>query len=388
MYKIINNNILNVTIFVCAFILTSRVIPILDTPMSLYYIALFVIFFIVVLYLIKFGGRVNINTLFYLFVVFASILLNEIPSKFSPYARYLAFLVMIITFGPFIKSKSLYAFNKRIIDYFIFLYFVIVLLSVPLIGSDLYFKGITNQSMVLAPITSICIIWLVSYTWILLRNSKLIKKLFYLLLLSICIITLIATASRSAIVACLISLLFYLFSTSKNLGKFLQYFFIFAVIIGLSYPLWKGQMRGIIIKMEIQENMEGDNSRTNMWKSRIEEFKSSPLIGIGFSRVFENSAGYRSSIDSVELGSAWLGLMSQTGILGLLCFLSMFISIFTKLWKIKNNDSSRLFLLTLIIFFSCHMIFEGYILAAGSILSVFFWLALGLSYNYVTFNNK
>jgi len=320
--------------------------------------------------------------------VFISILLNVIPAKFSPYARYVAFLLMIIAIGPFYKSITLYNFNKRIFYYFVFTFFVIVLLSIPLLGSQVYFAGITNQSMVLAPISAICIVYLASNTKTFWKNRKIIIKLIYLLLFIACLIILIATASRSSIIGCLISILFYIFAKNKNLSKVIKSLIFFIIIIGLSYPIWKNQMEGILFKFEIQENMDGSNSRTGMWNSRITEFKSSPVIGIGFSNVLEGSAGYRAEIDSIELGSSWLGLLSQTGILGLLSFLIMFISIFIRLWKIKNKDDTKYLLLSLLIFFSLHMIFEGYILAAGSVLSIFFWLTLGFSNNYIFLNKN
>lgn len=388
MLKKTNNYIYNVILFICVFILTFRVITFIDIPVTLYYAALSILFITVILFTIKYGSKVSKNTLLFLFIVFISIFLNVIPSKFSPYARYLAFLAMILTLGPFFKSRALYNFNKRIIYYFIFLFFVIVLLSIPLLGNQVYFAGITSQSMVLAPISAICIVYLVSNIKTFWKNRKIIKKLIYLFLLLASIIILIATASRSSIVGCLISILFYFLVKSKNLLKLIKSLVVFIIILGLSFPIWKNQLDGILLKFEIQDNMDGNNSRTSMWNSRIAEFRSSPVIGIGFSNVLRGSAGYRSEIDSIELGSSWLGLLSQTGILGLLSFLIMFISIFIRLWKIKNKDDTKYFLLSLLIFFSLHMIFEGYILAAGSILSIFFWLTLGFSNNYIFICNS
>ncbi|MCW1735273.1 O-antigen ligase family protein [Anaerorudis cellulosivorans] len=383
-----NNNILNVILFICVSILTLRVITFIDISATLYYVALSILFFIVISYVLIYGTRVDKNTLLFLIIAFISILLNVIPSKFSPYARYLAFLMMIITFGPLFKSKPLYDFNKRIIYIFIFLFFLIVLLSIPLLGSQVYFAGITEQSMVLAPISAICIIYLVSNKQQFWKNSKIIKKIIYLLLVFASLVIIIATASRSAIIGCLISILFYFLVTSKNLSKLIKSFVVFIIIIGLSYPIWRNQMDGILLKFEIQDNMGGNNSRTAMWNSRITEFKYSPIIGIGFSNVLKESAGYRSEIDSIELGSSWLGLLSQMGVVGFISFFMLFFSIFLNLWKIKTNDSTKYFLLSLLIFFGVHMIFEGYILAAGSILSIFFWLILGFSNNYIFINKK
>ena len=74
-----NNNILNVILFICVSILTLRVITFIDISATLYYVALSILFFIVISYVLIYGTRVDKNTLLFLIIAFISILLNVIP---------------------------------------------------------------------------------------------------------------------------------------------------------------------------------------------------------------------------------------------------------------------------------------------------------------------
>lgn len=119
-----------------------------------------------------------------------------------------------------------------------------------------------------------------------------------------------------------------------------------------------------------------DNEGLASIRARIKEFTSSPIYGIGFCVVDPRYDAVNKSTGQIEPGSSWLTIASMTGLLGLITFLSIVVSSFKKVVKIKNDFYSMLFAGCLT-FFIFHMLAEGYIMAPGSYLNFIFWLLIG-----------
>lgn len=132
------------------------------------------------------------------------------------------------------------------------------------------------------------------------------------------------------------------------------------------------------------------NDRSHLWQARLDEFKSSPFVGIGIGMgegdgvVRDNSGNIQ-----VEPGSSYLAILSMTGALGALAFgggLSILIYGFVK--SCKKSTVEQDILVAFGIFFAVHGMAEGWVLSFGSPLCYLFWLWLGRFGDYILENRR
>lgn len=126
-------------------------------------------------------------------------------------------------------------------------------------------------------------------------------------------------------------------------------------------------------KQEYQEET-GTTSRDAIWTDRMAEFKSSPLIGVGFGA---HGIGEDKEVSRVETGGGWISILSQTGIIGLILALSIILKAFTPIRKIRQ-DNSMICIYAAYFFFIVHSIVEGYMFQGGWYLCLIFWMVIGL----------
>jgi hypothetical protein len=121
------------------------------------------------------------------------------------------------------------------------------------------------------------------------------------------------------------------------------------------------------------------NSRAGRWESRLLEFRSSPIFGIGIAMA--TGEGGEKDVNGrmwVEPGSSYLALLAMTGGLGTAAFISalgllLFRFAFTQ--RVAGLDKDILSVVG--IFLAVHGVAEGWILSFGSPLCFLFWLWLG-----------
>jgi hypothetical protein len=122
-----------------------------------------------------------------------------------------------------------------------------------------------------------------------------------------------------------------------------------------------------------------ENTRTDLWQSRIEEFKSSPLLGIGIAM----GTGSGSAIEAdgairVEPGSSYLAVLAMTGGVGTVAFFSALgLLLFGFASNHQQAPMDKDILSVVGIFLAVNGIAEGWILGFGSPLCFLFWLWLG-----------
>jgi O-antigen ligase len=121
------------------------------------------------------------------------------------------------------------------------------------------------------------------------------------------------------------------------------------------------------------------NSRADLWESRIAEFKSSPLLGIGVAMgTGSGSAVEEDGTVRVEPGSSYLAVPAMTGALGTVSFgvaLGMLLCGFAFARQKPTLDRDILNVVG--VFLAIHGVAEGWVLAFGSPLGLIFWLWLG-----------
>lgn len=349
-----------------------------------------VLFLIATLAYVLRGGRTRKLPILFLVYLIINIIMCEPDSYYRIWERFLLFALVFTSVGPCIRSYDS-ALSRRNALYI--LLFIVTILSIGSFfcffwGINLmrrenvdtseyltqvgWFSGLFNHSMQLGPMSAI------SSSFILYIFFKTRKKILLALMIP-SIGAVMFSASRSAFVALILSLIFMYYHFANNKKTFFRYISGAVIILILSFPLWGSGLARMAVKQEANTELGQFGSRTNQWEYRIGEFMESPVIGIGFSTVSVQSGNVDRMTGGVEPGSSWLAIASMTGILGLFFVLSMF---FHSYKNIRNNKTDyTAFLLSLLVFFSVHMLSEGYIYAGGNSIAVLAWLVIGCCYD-------
>lgn len=355
---------------------------------------LFVIFiFIIIVKNIKYIDGIDKMLFIFLSYIFLSLIFISPPNIFQSYSRYFYFLMSLFASSSLIQGRSMREFRKTslilILNFSVLIAiisFICFFLGINLVvrdfdDADMYldnpniFAGITSHSMILGFISMIAFV----YTTYLSLN----KNNYYIwIITSICFATCLFSASRAALIAGIIGFLYLIIICSKNKVNIIKRGVLICLIIFLSFPIWKTYAERVFIKQEMRVNTGMFDSRSDKVNARWKEFKNSPIIGIGFSVIDVKYDRIKAS-GAIEPGSSWLGVLSMTGIIGLL----FFISIVFRSWNIVHKCKLSLYE-CLIVVMSIHMIVEGYVFSAGSIQCIILWTILGTSFDYCkTFNN-
>ena len=368
--------------------------PSFSTP---YYV---VLLFVLVVLLSR-GGiqRCNTPMVLLMLAIVCSLLFNDVPAVFSPWMRFATFVIVTALVSPLIGSRPLYRFRC---ETFVLLQYLMVIVT---IASFLFYlaginymrgdtggqTGITSHSMILSPIAGNTLIFclyklIVERKW----RSKMIVKLFYCGMIAISFILVWVTLSRTTVLATLAGVVaLILFQSNFRMGKASRLIIGLCAVAVITSPIWGKYTEGIQEK-NLGSERAGSilSSREEHWQKRIEEFKSSPIFGIGFASVDFDSqrnvavegAQVRLDDGKVETGNSWLAVLSMTGIFGFACFATLVIKSFFKSKRIRRFKMSDPICLigSLLAFFSVHMFAEGYIFGAGGFIFFNVWLLLGV----------
>lgn len=322
-----------------------------------------------------------------------SIVLNDIPYVYQPWARFALFAIVTVIASPFIQSDFYDKFRINLFKYIHNLFLLLIVLSIPYIivierSEEGLFTGITNHSMLLAPISAITLITLIYYLYL----NK-FNRIVILILIVFSFMALLLAASRISLAGFVAAAVFFFYRKNKNnMREFAKTGISILAIFILTYPLWNGYMEGIEKKNEASINaktgeMDLASSRETLWAQRISEFKSSPIVGIGFCYApyaigMDELSGEveLASTDTgiIEPGSSWLGVLSMTGLLGAMGILALWINSFRMCFKMEKKDKLyAIYLSSMMVFWSVHMIAEGEIFSAGGVLCFMVWLGVG-----------
>jgi O-antigen ligase len=327
----------------------------------------------------------NMSYILFLFYLALNLIVCSPASFFKPWERLLLFAPLFVTVTAAFQSDKIVRFRAQALKILLsicillsFLSFFCFFLGINYFKTDLdysdyisnvgWFAGLYNHSMVLGPMSGISTC--ASMYLFLTKREKM-----YLICAIICAGSVMLAASRTAFVAMIISMIFLLYRYSAKKRTFVKYLVSSIFILTVTFPLWNSSLDRMAAKQVNFEEQGRFGSRTNKWENRIAEFSSSPLIGIGFSSVGENSGDLDNNSGVVEPGTSWLAVLSMTGIIG---FLFVF-SFFFKAYRINLNSLQRdaPLLMSLLVFISIHMMGEGYIYAAGNPTCAIAWLIVG-----------
>jgi O-antigen ligase len=166
-------------------------------------------------------------------------------------------------------------------------------------------------------------------------------------------------------------------------SKLTQWIFILFLLIVSTAPIYSPFLDRVMQKQETNIERSGStfSSREGKWNNRLDEFEENPIFGCGFAALdVSHNEDYSAYNGVVEPGSSWLALLSMTGVMGAILFAMMFLPTISSLIKARPGTASLL--LASIVFFSVHLVVEGYIFASGNYLCFLFWLILGCGISY------
>jgi len=373
----------------------SLVIPPLPSSYPLYYAVLAYLF---IYSAISPNIKINAVLIWFYIAALLSIVIGSPNPVFKPYGRLGLFLLLTGAVFPLFSSYKADKLRLNIcgasiriciliglvsfICYFLGINYMQMRWDITSINEAGVFAGITNQSMMLAPICMIGIIYL--STVLLYKTTR--KWLITGMLISL-VLTLFIAASRSAFVAALVGVLIaVILRYWENKSKIYKLIFVIGLISIVTYPLYS-DFSSILIDKQIQNQADGGTfaSRDIKWSSRMTEFSRNPISGIGFASVDWSLEPETANPEGVvEPGSSWLAVLSMTGILGAVPVFVLIISILRRLFKFTriHQDFNSCVLFCIISGQIVHQFAEGYGLAAGSFLCYLFWLMLGTGYSY------
>jgi len=287
--------------------------------------------------------------------------------------RLFGLTLLIISIGPLVVNPATVAMRaaawRLVVQGLPWLAGVFVVwyaLRLPNFGAG-FFSGFMNQCMIAGPLAGMggAIALIRAFDN---RSWK------WGLLAAFSIIPVLASGSRVATLATAATYCFIIIRRKPALGVLGSLFLAIAIVAFITQPETStdtSSMTGALV------NKGTVNTRAELWASRIAEFKSSPLFGIGVAM----GTGSGSEVETggnirVEPGSSYLAILAMTGFLGTLAFFTALGLLLNK--YVRLNPSVDLQILSAMgIFLAVHGVAEGWVLAFGSPLAFLFWLWLG-----------
>lgn len=352
-------------------------------PKFLYYIGLALLGF----KMTRMGVGQNKNSILFVLFILLIVASSVINMMFD--LRLVLFAFILILTCPIYTSLKWHLYKKEIIkNLFIgFIGVVLINLYAKIIGfnlraitqqwqdlTDKQFSGFCDQPMWLAAAAAVSTIYCAYLVFVQTEKKRLQQYLYIVLLLCSVYVTMIS-GSRSAFLAAMGATGVVLYLLVKNKGRLIKYVVSATAVILVLSPIFldRRTFGAMMAKQEYQEEV-GSTSRDGVWSDRMAEFKSSPLIGVGFGA---HGVGEDKEVSTVETGGGWISILAQTGILGLVLAISIIFKAFTPIRKIRQ-DNSMMVIYAAYFFFIVHSIVEGYMFQGGWYLCLIFWMVIGL----------
>lgn len=375
----IRQNFLELIITFC---ILSNLFPFF-MPKFLYYVGLALLGTKMMKMGVKYNKNSNLFILFILLIVISSFINMMLD------LRLVLFSFILVLTCPIYTSLRWHLYKKRVMqNLFIgFIGVVLINLYAKLIGvnlratvqgwadlTDKQFSGFCDQPMWLAAAAAVSTIFC-AYLVFEQKKKKLMHQYFYIILLLCSIYVTMISGSRSAFLAAMGAMCVVLYLLVKNKARLIKYVISAAAVALVLSPIFLNRKTfgAMMAKQEYQEQT-GGTSRDELWNDRMTEFKSSPLIGVGFGA---HGVGDDKKVSTVETGGGWISILAQTGILGLVLAISIIFKAFTPIRKIRQNNSMMVIYAAYFLFI-VHSIVEGYMFQGGWYLCLIFWMVIGL----------
>lgn len=337
------------------------------------------------------GMNFNVAAIAFLAAAAISIMGNTIPVFFKPWQRYALFAMMMVGCSPLMRGPLIDKVKRQMIMGCLYALLAIAILSFLgyFLGFGKRLTGIVNSYMGVAGhpnflgfYTMVSMSFVASLYF---RCTKMQERVICAVLWVVCLITLLLSSSRSALALGLLSSLIGMYlKLKKDMARQMRVYFVMAGLGIMSLPLlipYAESMMKKNMNFDDTDSMVAD-TRGYIWQLRYWELEKSPVIGVGayacdvtlpHADVF-----YVEKTGTIELGSSYLGLLSQCGWLGMLTFLWVAIPIILKTlkyaWSVRTPYAQMW--LPIIVCCGLNMIFEGYLMTAGAVQCIVVWMVL------------
>ena len=343
----------------------------------------------------KEGFKFHFLSIIFLSTLAISIMANDIPAFFKPWNRFAQFSFLFIAASPMISGDSANRLRRQMMIGTIWACVVIAMLSFLgyFLGFGMYmsgfiqsYMGVTGHANFLGFYTMVAMIWFAALFF---RGTNTKEYAIIAVGWVACLITLLISASRGATAAGLLGSLIVIYMRLKDNASHMMT----AVAVGIGLIIFASPYLATYMETMTQKGIDTENmdssvaaTRGYIWELRYMEIEKSPVVGVGAfacditlpaaDTFFDGKTG------TIELGSSYLGLMSQEGYLGFICFLFLAVPIAWKTYRYASKQGTPYaqLLLGLIVAIACHMAFEGYLLTAGAVQCVVWWFVLGAAY--------
>lgn len=304
--------------------------------------------------------------------------------------RFFTFVLMIACATPMISSYKGYVFRSKVLFAIYMSLPVVTLLNLYAYRaginyflilnenvSDLNFSGFLLHPMWLSAINGASNVMLL-YLFYKMRDSKWFIRYGILLLLLASIYLSVIAASRSALASSMIAMAAMVYFYSDSGAKFVKNGVIIVILASILLPYYKSGGEQMRVKMENTEN--SGNSRQGLWNQRIQEFEESPFMGMGYATAHDQWGNVVTG--TVETGSGWLTILSQSGLIGAFIVFFMLKRAYVSIEEISERKGLLVIFGCEFIYLCAHSCFEGYLYTAGYCPSLMFWLTLSFFADY------
>lgn len=340
--------------------------------------------------LITMSPVIRINRTLGLFVVVGllSLILNDSIGDTTGYERLAYFVLMATLFSPLASSPSLTQFKNKAWRLLIWGLRISIVVNFILYLSweinhepQRFFRGNTGHGMMLGVLAMVV---LLDTMWQLLKGKSLgrVKWIAYGGLLAMSAILVVSSGSRCALAASVVGMIPMIVTLRRQKLKLIWAVVVASLIIlGFSVSQLR-TFEGIKYKTSLAlEHGSLTYSRNHLWQARINEFSQNPMLGIGFGITTEQPVDdvYKYNKDTnlrhtTEPGSSWLNVLSTTGLTGFLLIMIFNLKLFLRLKRHWNLNRETVLYMSLLIALWLHGCFEGWLLYAGSVTFMIYWL--------------
>lgn len=345
--------------------------------------------FLLSYYCLKNKKKIGQGYIFFLIACVLSIIVNPIPSYYNSPIRCGVFVLLLLSFSNLTNSRKIALMRLHLFHIFSILSVIIVVVSyllfvfglVSIEQMDLYqergiYTGSTaNNEMGLLGAMSILFILVFLY-----KHFYLLKLWEKVVLFGClyCGISMMALASsRMGLICTLVSVTFAIYRMSrKRFSKFIIAIILFCLVVSFVSNFMGDKFTVMLKKNKGQVDQIDINSREEMWQARLDEFKESPIFGVGFAYMKYGWGQGMASTQSgrIESGSGWLSVLSQTGMLGGVCLLVIVLPCIVFLFRNKSDSYVNAWYSGMCMLFILQPITEAYITTVGALLGCLFWL--------------
>ena len=337
---------------------------------------------------------ISSSCIFFFLAIVLSILSNHIPAFFKPWQRLMQFAFLFIAASPLFESLEINRVRRHLTMGVLWSCGLVAVLSflAYVTGRGLYlggiiqgYMGITAHPNFLGMFVMVAMVWFASLYF---RSTENWERILWSGCWLFSLIVILLSASRNSTACGLLGTLSVVFLRFRQKGGKLFFTIVFLVLAFIvAFPYLMPYMETMMQKGVGSNTEETDQlvaaTRGAVWELRLQEIKESPWVGVGaFScdiNLPDADVFYTESTGSMEQGSTYLGLLSQLGWVGFLCFMFIYLKVFLKAVKYawRENTPYAQLMVSLLVPITVHMTFEGYGITAGAVQCVILWFLIG-----------